>query len=96
MELEKQIKLISGCTNDDLVSLMLEKARKEICIYLKSDYSIAYDNIAVDMAVYKLNRMGTEGLNSQSYSGVSESYSEGYPQYITDQLNTFKKRWGML
>lgn len=95
MDLEAQIKLITGCTNDDLVSLMLEKAKSEIKIYLKSEYSTDYDNIAVDIAVYKINRMGTEGLNSQSYSGVSESYSEGYPQYITDQLNRFKKRWGI-
>ena len=43
------------------------------------------------IAIIKLNRMNTEGLASQSYSGVSESYIDGYPQDILSILNRKRK-----
>ena len=96
MELTEQVKLISGNTNNDLVGLMLNKAKAEISVYLKLDYDARFDNIAVDIAVLKVNRLGSEGLSSQGYSGASESYIDGYPQEIKMQLDKFKKKWGAL
>lgn len=96
MELKEQVKLITGNTNDDLVSLMLEKAKAEITTYLKCEYDTRFDNIAADIAVLKINRLGSEGLTSQSSSGASESYTDGYPQEILKQLDSFKKKWGVL
>jgi hypothetical protein len=43
--------------------------------------------VAQQIAVIKLNRSGTEGLANQSYSGVSESYIDGYPAEIQKILN---------
>lgn len=96
MELVDQIKLITGNTNDDLISLMLDKAEAEISAYLNTEYETKFDNLAVDIAVIKINRLGSEGLVSQGYSGASESYIDGYPQEILNQLNRFKRKWGML
>lgn len=45
---------------------------------------------AYRMAVIKLNRIDTDGLENQSYSGVSESYLNDYPEDIKRILN--KKR----
>lgn len=96
MELVEQVKLITGNSNDSLVSLMLDKTKAEISTYLKSDYDTAFDNIAVDIAVIKINRLGSEGLASQSFSGAGENYIDGYPQEILMQLNSLKKKWGLL
>lgn len=96
MDLVSQVKLITNNSNDELVSLMLEKAKAEICNYLNDKYKQEFDNVAVDIAVIKINRLGAEGLNSQSYSGVSENYMETYPAYITKQLDRYKKKWGIL
>ena len=97
MELNEQVMLITGNNNSDLVSLMLTKAKAEIVSYLNaSEYEEKFDNIAVDIAVIKINRLGSEGLTSQSYSGVSESYTDDYPAYIKHQLETYKRKWGML
>lgn len=95
MTLEQQISLLTGNTNLALISLILEKVKAEISIYLNQEYNEKFNNAAVDMAVIKINRLGTEGLQSQSYSGVSENYNEDYPEYILKQLNSFKKKWGM-
>lgn len=96
MELAEQVKLITGNANDGLISLMLDKAKAEIEAYLSLDYDTRYDNIAVDIAVLKINRLGSEGLSSQGYSGASESYIDGFPQEIRVQLDRFKKKWGVL
>ena len=34
------------------------------------------------IAVIKLNRLNSEGLAAQAFSGVSESYLDGYPEDI--------------
>lgn len=96
MELVEQVKLITGNTNNELIVLMLGKAKSEISAYLGQEYDTKYDNIAVDIAVVKLNRLGAEGLASQGYSGASETYLEGYPKEIMQQLDGFKRKWGML
>lgn len=96
MELVEQVKLITNNTNDALISLMLEKAKAEIEAYLKCNYDTKFDNIAVDITVLKINRLGSEGLSSQSSSGASENYIDGYPQEIIRQLNSFKKKWGIM
>lgn len=43
------------------------------------------------IAVIKLNRINTEGLASQSFSGVSEHYIDGYPAEIKAVLNRKRK-----
>ncbi|WP_312047579.1 phage head-tail connector protein [Anaerotignum sp.] len=96
MELKEQVKLITGNINDDLISLVLDKAKAEISAYLNLDYDTRYDNMAVDIAVLKVNRLGCDGLSAQGYSGASESYIDGYPQEIKMQLDKFKKKWGAL
>ena len=47
--------------------------------------------VALRIAIIKLNRINTEGLTSQSYSGVSESYVDGYPTDILSILNRKRK-----
>lgn len=88
----EQVKLLTNQTNEALISLTLDKARQEIEGYLKREYVPAFDNVLVDIAIVKLNRIGTEGLVSQGYSGVSESYADQYPAYILRQLEGFRKK----
>ena len=48
------------------------------------------------MVVFLYNRLGTEGLNSESYSGVSYNYSSDYPEYILSALESAKGSAGKL
>ena len=43
------------------------------------------------IAIIKLNRLGTEGLADQGFSGVSESFIDGYPADIQAALNRKRK-----
>lgn len=48
-------------------------------------------NILLQMLLIKYNRLGVEGLASQSFSGISESYIDGYPDEVKKQLNNYRK-----
>ena len=47
--------------------------------------------IAAQIAVIKLNRLGTEGAASLGFSGVTENYIDGYPAHIRYILNSKRK-----
>ena len=44
--------------------------------------------MAAQIAVIKLNRLGTEGAASLGFSGVTENYLDGYPAHIKYILNS--------
>ena len=47
--------------------------------------------VAAQIAVIKLNRIGTEGAASLGFSGVTENYLDGYPAHIKYILNSKRK-----
>ena len=93
IEQEIQILLGDAAANytDAQISLCYKLALAEIVDYCNREADLSLELIAEKIAVIKLNRMGTEGLASQSYSGVSESYIDGYPAEIQAVLNRKRK-----
>jgi hypothetical protein len=86
-----EIKLLLGDRaenySDALISLCLKQALIEVESYCNRTVDLELELIAQRIAIIKLNRMNTEGLSAQSYSGVSESYIDGYPADIMAVLN---------
>lgn len=76
---------------DAQISLVLKMALLEVEEYCNRDADAAMELIAEKIAIIKLNRINTEGLASQSFSGVSESYIDGYPTDIVAALNRKRK-----
>ncbi len=76
---------------DAQISLALKLSLVEVEEYCKRELDYALELVAEQIAVIKLNRMGTEGLASQSFSGVNESYIDGYPDEIVKLLNRKRK-----
>ena len=91
----EEIKLLRGEApanySDARIALTYKRALNEVEEYCKRDADIALELVAEQIAVIKLNRMGTEGLASQAYSGVSESFIDGYPDEIKAVLNRKRK-----
>lgn len=73
------------------IELALELAIAEVENYCGRECDKALLLEACKIAVIKLNRINSEGLQSQSYSGVSESYVDGYPAEILAALNRKRK-----
>lgn len=91
----EEIKILLGDAasnfTDEQIALALKIAIAEVEEYCNRDADAALELIAEKIAVIKLNRMNTEGLVSQSYSGINESYLDGYPAEIIALLNRKRK-----
>ena len=91
----EEIKLLLGDAASNFteaqLGLCLKQALAEIEGYCNRSIDYELEIIAEKIAIIKLNRMNTEGLASQSYSGVSESYIDGYPADIMTVLNRKRK-----
>ena len=77
--------------SDAQISLALKQALLEVEEYCGRSLDATLEMAAQRIAIIKLNRNNTEGLNSQSYSGVSENYIDGYPADILAILNKKRK-----
>ncbi len=90
-----QIKILLGDAavnyTDAQIDLAYRIAAAEVEEYCKRDLDSTLELMAMQIAKIKLNRQNTEGLASQGFSGVSESYIDGYPQEIIAVLNRKRK-----
>ena len=91
----EEIKLLMGAAADNysdaLINLCIKQALAEVEAYCNRTIDYELEAIAQRIAIIKLNRINTEGLASQSFSGVSESYIDGYPADILAALNRKRK-----
>ena len=89
-----EIKILLGASasnyTDDQIGLCLKMALAEVEAYCNRKLDYDLEIIAERIAVIKLNRLGTEGLASESYSGVSQTYID-YPEDIKAILNRKRK-----
>lgn len=78
--------------SDEYLSLLLEESTQEAKGYCRrDDIPDPLGSAVVNMALVKLNRTGAEGVASQGFSGVSESYLDGYPEEIQSVLRRYRK-----
>ena len=87
----EEIKILLGAAADNYtdaqIGVCLKHALAEVEAYCNRNLDYELEVIAQRIAIIKLNRLGTEGLASQGFSGVSESYVDGYPADIVAALN---------
>lgn len=77
--------------SDAQIGLVLKQTIAEVEGYCQRELDYELEIIVERIAVIKLNRINTEGLASQSMSGFSESYIDGYPADIQAVLNRKRK-----
>jgi hypothetical protein len=91
----EEIKLLLGARaenyTDAQIALALKMALAEVEDYCNRELDTTLELQAQKIAIIKLNRMGAEGIDSQSFSGVSESFIDGYPAEILAVLNRKRK-----
>lgn len=86
------------------VQVLLPQAKTEVIevlVDMNIEQALVYCNLTelpnklsstiVKMVLESYNKLGAEGLASQGFSGVSESFVEGYSADIISSLNRFKK-----
>jgi len=86
------LKLDGDVSKDTLINVLIEQAQSEFKDYCnREDIPSAAVGVINEMVVVKYNRQGTEGLSSQSFSGISDNFLDGYPTNIIKALNRYRK-----
>ena len=88
------IKTLLGLTDDskdEILTLLLELATDDAISKTGCVDKKLLASVIIEMVIYKYNRLGTEGLESENYSGVSYKYISDYPDYILSALDNIKK-----
>lgn len=83
------LELSTDETQEPLLQRYIDKAINKVMNFTKRDKAYVekeLQNQVIDLAIIFYNRKGTEGLKSQSYSGVSETYVEDIPNEIKRDL----------
>lgn len=95
LERVKTIKGLADTSQDEKLSVLIEDAEQEFIDYCNrknaDDIPISADSVIVQMVIFRYNLLNTEGILTQTYSGVSQSYISEYPAYIMAQLNRYRK-----
>ncbi len=90
----ENIKLLLGLTTDEkdeLIELLISQATAEAREYTNNSNTKALSTAITKMVVYNYNRLGTEGLTGEGYSGVSYSYAADYPDSVMRLLKKARK-----
>lgn len=83
---------ISDESKDALLEELIDNATEFVRNYINNDAALeSLTGTIVNMVIYDYNRMGTEGLTSENYSGVSFGYASGYSDDIMKQLKRYRK-----
>ena len=90
----ENIKLLLGISStekDNLLTLLIQQAEDEAKDFTHREDVCELQSTIERMVVYNYNRIGTEGLNSESYSGTSYNYASDYPEQILKMLKRYRK-----
>ncbi len=86
----EKLKKLTGESDEDLLSLLLEDAKDLVLSYTnRTEIVPGLHKTVRDLAVIALNRMGTEGESSRSEGGESYSF-ENAPKHIYDVLDRYR------
>ena len=97
MEILEKIKLILNIatldvSKDELLTMLIDDAKTEVVDYCNlSIYDVKLDSTLVKMVIQTYNKSITQGIASESFSGVSESYINGYTADVISLLNKNRK-----
>ena len=86
----EKMKKLTGESDEDLLSLLVEEAEAFVLSYTGRTHIVTgLEKTVRDLAVIALNRMGTEGESSRNGSGESYSF-EAAPKQIYDVLDRYR------
>lgn len=93
----QSIKLRPGISNnsDELLLDMIEDAIAEVKEYINlgdsEELSPFCISIVKELVVIRCNKLGSEGISSESNSGISQNYIEDMPKDILRKLKRYRK-----
>lgn len=82
---------IADTSKDALLTLLVSDATTQIENYVHTDYDDIMEQVLIELVIVRYNRLKSEGLSSESYSGVSFSYDTVSEANILVQLKPLRR-----
>lgn len=91
--LDKIMLLLGNSASEELIETLISQAKSFLLLFCNlSEYDSRYDSLIIRMVVEDFNRMGSEGMTSKSFNGLSQSFGESpYSSLVMTQLNSYKR-----
>lgn len=84
------LKVLTGCTDESLLGVLLEDAKEMVLSYTnRKNLTPQLRKPMRDLALIAYNRRGTEGEKSRSEGGESYNFDDA-PKQIYDILNRYR------
>jgi len=96
-EVLQSLKLRPGISNlsDDLLKDFIQDSFNDVTEYINLENGLEMPmgciSIVKDLVVIKVNKIGSEGISSESHEGVSHSYIDGIPKEIKTRLRRYRR-----
>lgn len=93
----ESVKLRPGIStlNEGLLKDFIEDTFSEVGEYINLmegvDMPVGCISIVKDLVVIKGNKLGSEGISSDSHEGISQSYIDGMPKEIKAKLRRYRR-----
>ncbi len=92
MSVLEKIKLLKPGLSEEIIKMIIENEESIILEKTKrKTLNKPLEIILFELALWRLNLLGTEGLASESYSGSTSVYLQDIPIHIKDKLKSFRK-----
>lgn len=86
----EKLKKLTGESDEELLSLLLEEAEAFVLSYTNRTHIVSgLDKAVRDLAVIALNRMGTEGETERSEGGETYSFDNA-PKQVYTLMNRYR------
>lgn len=91
LEKVKLLLAIEDDSKDALLNLLINNAIEYATTYTHNSNIEDLHACIARMVCYDYSRLGTEGVSSENYSGVSFSYTADYPEQVLKMLKKYRK-----
>lgn len=87
-----RLKLLHPNAEEDVLTALYEQCAEDfLAICNREDVPEGASSIVEQMVAYRYTQLDAEGLASQSYSGMSESYLADYPERLKRAMYRFRR-----
>ncbi|MGG7077378.1 phage head-tail connector protein [Clostridium sardiniense] len=92
LEKIKRRSVAASNQSDELLNDLIEETQNDLSEYTNLEVlPSSLEGSLIDLVTIKCNRLGNEGISSESFSGVSTSYINGFPRHIERKLRKCRK-----
>jgi len=92
MAMIDDLQILTNCSNTSVLNLLISQCKIVATDYCNLDsYDEKLDEIVKVMVCERFNKLSADGISSQSYSGISESYTDDFSPMIYKSLRKHRK-----